>query len=71
MQLIVNKAPNGILNEGVKEEIKKHELDLLGIVPLDELIYEFDSSGKPLVELPEDSKSRIAIKDIISKLELN
>ena len=71
MQLIVNKAPNGILNEGVKEEIKKHELDLLGVVPLDELIYEFDSSGKPLVELPEDSKSRIAIKDIISKLELN
>ncbi|EPZ60936.1 hypothetical protein H477_0472 [[Clostridium] sordellii ATCC 9714] len=40
-------------------------------MPLDELIYEFDSSGKPLVELPEDSKSRIAIKDIISKLELN
>ena len=71
MQLIVNKAPNGILNDGVKEEIEKHKLDLLGVVPLDELIYEYDSSGIPLVKLPEDSKSRAAIKNIISKLELN
>lgn len=68
--LIVNKAPNGELNDGVKEEIKNHNLNLLGVVPLDELIYEYDSTGRPLVELPEDSQAKQAIKNIIAKLEL-
>lgn len=69
--LIVNKAPNGILNEGIKEEINKHNLNLLGVVPMDEMIYEFDCNGTPLVELPEDSKSKLAINDIVNKLELS
>lgn len=68
--LIVNKVPNGKLNEGVKEEIAKHNLNLIGVVPLDELIYEYDSSGIPLVKLPEDSQAKLAIKDIVAKLEL-
>ena len=69
--LIVNKAPNGELNEGIKEEIDKHNLNLIGVVPMDEMIYEYDSSGIPLVNLPEDSKAKIAINDIMAKLELN
>ncbi|MGL5716800.1 MAG: AAA family ATPase [Paraclostridium sp.] len=71
MKLIVNKVPNGILHDGVKEEIEKHKLDLVGVVPLDEMIYEYDSTGVPLVNLPEESKSKTAIRDIISRLELN
>ena len=69
--LIVNKAPNGELNEGIKEEIDKHNLNLIGVVSMDEMIYEYDSSGIPLVNLPEDSKAKIAINDIMAKLELN
>ena len=69
--LIVNKAPDGVLNDGVKEEIEKHNLNLLGVVPLDELIYKYDSDGIPLVKLPEESKSRKAMKEIVAKLELN
>ncbi|MGL5347649.1 MAG: AAA family ATPase [Peptostreptococcaceae bacterium] len=68
--LIVNKVPNGILNDGIKEEIDKHNLNLIGVVPMDEMIYEYDSSGIPLVQLPKDSKSKVAINDIITKLEL-
>ncbi|RDY24147.1 carbon monoxide dehydrogenase [Romboutsia maritimum] len=68
--LIVNKAPNGVLNDGVKEEVNNKKLNLIGVVPLDELIYEYDSSGIPLVKLPEDSKSKMAMSDIIAKLEL-
>ena len=71
IHLIVNKVPNGILNDGIKEEIAKHNLDLIGVVPMDEMIYEYDSSGIPLVKLPEDSKAKIAISDIMAKLELN
>ena len=70
-ELNVNKAPNGELNEGIKEEIDKHNLNLIGVVPMDEMIYEYDSSGIPLVNLPEDSKAKIAINDIMAKLELN
>lgn len=69
--LIVNKVPNGKLNDGIKEEIAKHNLNLIGVVPMDEMIYEYDSSGIPLVNLPEDSKAKIAINDIMAKLELN
>lgn len=69
--LIINKVPSGILNDGIKEEINKHNLNLIGVVPMDEMIYEYDSSGIPLVNLPEDSKAKIAISDIMSKLELN
>lgn len=68
--LIVNKAPEGILSHGVKEEINMHKLDLLGVVPLDELIYKYDSDGIPLVKLPEESKSRLAMENIVAKLEL-
>jgi CO dehydrogenase maturation factor len=70
MHLIVNKVPNGVLTDGIKEEIGIQNLDLIGIVPQDEMIYEYDSSGIPLVKMPEESKAKLAIKEIISKLEI-
>ena len=70
MYLIVNKVPNGVLNDGIKEEISIQNLDLIGIVPQDDMIYEYDSSGIPLVKMPEESKAKVAIKEIISKLEI-
>ena len=68
--LIVNRAPNGVLNEGTKEEIELQGLNLLGVVPQDELVYEYDCDGKPTVELPEDSPVRAALKEIVAKLNL-
>ena len=59
--LIVNRAPNGVLNEGTKEEIEIQGLNLLGVVPQDELVYEYDCEGRPTVELPEDSPVRKAM----------
>ena len=53
--LIVNRAPNGVLNEGTREEIEKQGLTLLGVVPHDDQVYEYDCDGKPTVRLPEDS----------------
>ena len=66
--LIVNKVPDGILNAGVKEEITKHNLDLLGVVPLDELIYKYDVD---VISLGNGTaKSRLAIEEVVAKLEL-
>ena len=68
--LIVNRAPNGKLNEGTKEEIEKQGLELLAVVPADDTVYEFDCDGKPSVDLPEDSPVRAALMEAIKKLGL-
>ena len=68
--LIVNRAPNGVLNEGTKEEIEIQGLNLLGVVPQDELVYEYDCEGRPTVELPEDSPVRKAMSEIVKKLNI-
>jgi CO dehydrogenase maturation factor len=68
MGLIVNRAPNGELSEGIKEEIKIQGLKLLAAVPQDEQVYEYDSQGIPLVDLPEDSKIKVAVRDIINSI---
>ncbi|MCD8015217.1 MAG: AAA family ATPase [Lachnospiraceae bacterium] len=68
--LIVNRAPNGQLNAGTKEEIEKSGLNLLGVVPQDEQVYEYDCDGKPTSSLPEDSPVRQALKEIMKKIDL-
>lgn len=70
MGLIVNRAPGGRLNEGTLEEIQKQGLTLLGVVPHDDQVYEFDCDGEPTVNLPEDSPVRLALNEIIKKLSL-
>lgn len=68
--LIINRAPGGVLNEGTKEEIEKQGMTLLGVVPHDEQVYEYDCNGKPTISLPEDSPVKKALKEIVSRLEL-
>lgn len=68
VKLIINRAPNKELAAGILEEIKLQNLDLIGVVPQDELVYEFDSEGKPTIQLPEDSKARQALNEIARKL---
>lgn len=68
--LIVNKAPQGEINDGIKSEIKNQDLDLIGVVPMDTNIYEYDSNGTPLVKLPKDSLARKSLETILSKVEI-
>jgi CO dehydrogenase maturation factor len=68
--LIVNRAPNGELNDGIKEEIKLQNLELLAVVPQDNSVYDYDSQGLPLVDLPEDSPVKAAVRGIIEKLKI-
>ena len=70
IKLIVNRAPDGVLNEGTAEEIKNQGLDLIGVVPLDQNVFEYDAYGKPLVQLPADSPAKVALRDIVNKLEI-
>lgn len=66
--LIINRAPQGRLDKGTEEEIKKQNLNLLGVVPHDETVYQFDCDGRPMVQLPEGSPVRKALQEILEKL---
>jgi CO dehydrogenase maturation factor len=70
VQLIVNRAPGGVLNDGIKEEIAKHDLKLLGVLPQDQTLYEYDAAGKPLITLPDDAPMKKALLGLIEKLHL-
>ena len=52
------------------EEIEQEGLNLLGVVPHDDLVYEYDCDGKPTVQLPDDSAVRTALNEIIKKISL-
>lgn len=69
-KLIVNRAPGGVLDGGILEEIEKQKLDLIGVVPQDENVYRCDADGKPSIGVPEASPVKTAMKEILRKLEL-
>ena len=68
--LIVNRAPGGVLEAGVQEEIQKHGLNLLGVLPQDEGVYRCDCDGEPSAKLPQSNPVKVALKDILEKLGL-
>ena len=68
--LIINRAPEGKLNDGIKEEIEIQGLTLIGVVPQDTDVYEYDCEGKPTTQLPKDSPVRKALYEILDGLEI-
>ena len=70
MGLIVNRAPGGQLDDGVKAEIEKHGLDLLGVLPQDEGVYRCDCDGQPSAKLPSSNPVKLALKDIMKSIGL-
>ena len=70
MKLIINRAPGGKLNAGVAEEIKRYDLDLIGVLPQDELVYEYDCEGKPSSQVPDSAPVKQALEEIMRKLGL-
>ena len=70
MGLIINRAPGGVLNDGVREEIEKHGLKLLGVLPQDEAVYEADCEGEPSSKLPENNPVKQALYGILRSIGL-
>ena len=68
--LIVNRAPGGELSAGVQEEIGKYGLKLMGVVPHDDTVYEYDAEGRPSVTVPKDSPVKAAVRRIFDQLTL-
>ena len=70
MGLIINRAPNGQLTAGGKEEIEKYGLDLSGVLPQDETVYEYDCDGKPSSQVPDNTPVKQALHQIMRDLNL-
>ena len=70
MGLIVNRAPGGVLDDGVKEEIEKHGLKLFGVLPHDDAVYRCDCAGEPSSKLPDNDPMKMALKDIAQSIGL-
>ena len=68
--LIVNRAPGGVLDDGVKSEIEKHGLNLLGVLPQDDGVYRCDCDGQPSAKLPQNNPVKVALKGIMASLGL-
>lgn len=70
MGLIVNRAPGGVLDDGIKAEIEKHGLTLFGVLPQDEAVYRCDCDGEPSSRLPENDPMKVALQDILKSIGL-
>ena len=70
MGLIVNRAPGGVLDDGIKAEIEKHGLTLFGVLPHDEAVYRCDCDGEPSAKLPENDPMKTALKGIMANIGL-
>ena len=70
MGLIVNRAPGGVLDDGVKAEIERHGLKLFGVLPQDDAVYRCDCNGEPSAKLPEDDVMKTALKEVLKNIGL-
>ena len=68
--LIVNRAPDGVLDAGIQEEIQKHGLTLLGVLPQDDAVYRCDCAGEPSAKLPDSDPVKTALRGIMQSLAL-
>lgn len=65
--LIINRL-NGVIPDALDDKIKLMNIPLLGIVPADAQLVEFEFSGKPLVELGDDSPVYQAVAGMMEKI---
>ena len=65
---IGNKAASSDDEEMIRSWVKKEEIPLLGIVPLDDTIKQADRKGVAPIDLDPESKGIMAIREIKSRL---
>jgi CO dehydrogenase maturation factor len=54
----------------IEEYARELKMDLVGVVPFDEVLAQFDLEGKPVTGLPEDSLALQGVGEIVRKMEL-
>jgi CO dehydrogenase maturation factor len=65
--LIINQVKDK-LSDTIIDLVEKEDIELAGIIPEDDTVYDFDIDGKPTVDMPEDSKSVKAAFEVFDKI---
>jgi len=65
--LVVDRVPER-WDPNFSEEIKRQGLDLLGMIPEDPFIWEYELKGKPLLDLPDESPAVREVEGIMEKM---
>jgi CO dehydrogenase maturation factor len=66
--LILNRLPDGEIPAPLKTFIDSIGVPLLGIIPEDHTLREFEFSGRPLVELGDESPVYQAVQDMMAQV---
>ena len=64
--LVINRVQGEPRSE-MYEEVKKQNLELGGVLPVDEEVYRYDSEGKPTFQLPLESQAVQSARRIFEK----
>ena len=64
--LVINRV-QGEPGPEIFEEVKRQNLELGGILPIDEEVYRYDSEGKPTFHLPLEAKAVQAARKMFEK----
>ncbi len=65
--LVIDRAP-AELTSGFYQEVQRQGVELLGTVPVDPLIFEYDLQGKPLLNLPDGSLAVQVVADMMARI---
>jgi len=66
--LILNRLNNGAMPEPLQSRIESMDMPLLGVVPADSALVEYEFSGRPLVELGDESPVYQAVSEIMHRI---
>lgn len=66
--LVINRWRATTDDRLIEENAKQWGVNILGRIPDDDCITEYDSAGKPLIDLPHTSPSVMAVKKILKKI---
>jgi CO dehydrogenase maturation factor len=66
--LIVNRVQDHDSDDTLQKVIAQQGVEFAGFVPADKMIFEYDLNGKPLIQLPPDSKALTGFFAVLDKL---
>lgn len=64
--IVINRVKTD--DELITESAKRWGIEILGRIPEDENITEYDSVGKPIIDLPDTAPSVIAVGEILKRI---
>lgn len=66
--LVINRFKGN--DKPIMESMNNWDLQILGRIPEDENITDYDASGRPIIDLPETIPSVVAVREMMKKMHL-